>query len=356
MSTFSLILIIGILMVIGGISLMGTPLLTFVSAGYFIIILFLVKGIFGVIHGVMEKRYNKDFFFSVLSVILGIVGLVIPGAAAMNNSIMLYMAGAWFLVHAIMSIVDAIAGRSENDGIGKMILGIVLGVLELCLAIYSVMNPGIIATGLGLLIGLYYVESGVGMIAAGTALCKGSNNVTILYTIMGVLTVLGGLAMLATPLLTFMSTGYCIVALFFFMGVLGIVRGISEKNYDKDFFFSILSLLLGIIGFLVPGIASMSNSVLLFMAAGWFIIHGVMSIVSGLEIKKQGGETFAMVISIILGVLEVIMGVYSFAHPIILALSLGFLLAFYFIETGVGMIFTGSRIAKKVAKGELSAR
>lgn len=37
MSTFTLIVIMGVLMIIGGISLLATPLMNFVSAGYFII-------------------------------------------------------------------------------------------------------------------------------------------------------------------------------------------------------------------------------------------------------------------------------------------------------------------------------
>lgn len=43
MSIYTLIVIIGTLMIIGGISLAATPLMTFVTAGYFIIILFLLR-------------------------------------------------------------------------------------------------------------------------------------------------------------------------------------------------------------------------------------------------------------------------------------------------------------------------
>ena len=70
MSKFSLVVILGVLMILGGLSLMATPLITFVSAGYFIIFLFFVWGIYGIFRGISEKRYNKDFFFSILSLIL----------------------------------------------------------------------------------------------------------------------------------------------------------------------------------------------------------------------------------------------------------------------------------------------
>ena len=40
MSTFTYIVIMSVLMILGGIALMTTPLITFMSAGYFIIIMF----------------------------------------------------------------------------------------------------------------------------------------------------------------------------------------------------------------------------------------------------------------------------------------------------------------------------
>ena len=61
MSIYTLIVIIGTLMIIGGISLAATPLMTFVTAGYFIIILFFVAGIIGIIRAVYEKRYDRSF-------------------------------------------------------------------------------------------------------------------------------------------------------------------------------------------------------------------------------------------------------------------------------------------------------
>ena len=82
MSIYTLIVIIGTLMIIGGISLAATPLMTFVTAGYFIIILFFVAGIIGIVRAVHEKRYDRSFIFSILSLVLGMAGLVTPGAAA----------------------------------------------------------------------------------------------------------------------------------------------------------------------------------------------------------------------------------------------------------------------------------
>jgi uncharacterized membrane protein HdeD (DUF308 family) len=349
MTSFTMIVIMGVLMILGGISLLATPLITFMGAGYFIIIMFFIWGIFGIARGISDKNYDKKFFFAILSLLLGIVGLVVPGAAAMNNFAILYIAAGWFLIHGVMSIIDAIAGRKEGGDTGTMILGIALGVLELIMAVYSVAHPAVLAVGLGILIGFYFIESGVNAIIVGKATCEGGNSVTILYTVIGILTIIAGISMLATPLLTFLGTGPCIIMLFFINGVAGIARGISESRYDKSFFLAILSLILGIIGVVVPGVAAMNNSILLYMAAGWFCIRGVMTIIGAFASRREGAGTGAMVLGIVLGVIEIILGIYSIAHPAVLAVSLGILIAFYFIETGINMIFLGSAYAQATA-------
>lgn len=349
MSAFTLIVILGVLMIVGGFCLMATPLITFMSAGYFIIIMFLFWGAFGIIRGILERRFSKEFFFSILSLILGIVGLAVPGAAEMNNYILLYLAAGWFFIHGIMTIINSIEGRKKDGNTLDMVLGIILGIIELILGAYSVIQPGTLAIGLGFLIGFYYIESGVNAIITGTTICKGGNNVTIFFTFMGVLTILGGISLLVTPLMTFLSAGYCIIILFFIHGVIGIVRAIAEQKFGKEFLFSILSLILGIVGCVLPGAAEMNNYILLYIAAAWFFLHGVMTIAEAIESKKQGAGTGTMVLGIILGVLELILGVYSVFHPSLLAIGLGVMISVYFIESGANMILAGSRIAKAVA-------
>ena len=181
MTSFTLIVIMGTLMILGGISMLATPLLNFISAGYLIIILFFVWGIFGIVRGISEKCFDKKFFFAILSLILGIVGLFVPGAALMNNFVILYLAAGWFIVHGVLSIIDAIAAKKDGADTGTMILGIVLGILEIILGIYSFAHPAILAVSLGLLIGFYFIESGVNAIIIGKATCQGGNSTTILF-------------------------------------------------------------------------------------------------------------------------------------------------------------------------------
>jgi uncharacterized membrane protein HdeD (DUF308 family) len=55
------------------------------------------------------------------------------------------------------------------------------------------------------------------------------------------------------------------------------------------------------------------------------------------------------ILSIVLGVVAIILGIYSIAHPAVLAVSLGILISFYFIESGIDMILIGSAYSMALA-------
>ena len=349
MSVFTVIVIMGFLMTIGGVFLAGSPMITFMSAGYFIIFLFLIAGIMGIIRAVYEKRYGKDFIFAILSLFLGIAGFAVPGAAVMNNLFLLYMAAVWLFIHGILSIIDAVETK-RKDGISFIVvMGILLGILELVLCLYSVAHPAVLAVSIGILIGLYYIEHGISTIIIGSAVCRGGNNLTVLFTIIGILTILGGISMIATPFATFFRIGYGIVLLFLVNGILGVIRAVNEKRYDRECFFAILSLIFGIVGFAVPDIADMNSYMLLYVAAVWLFIHGVFTIIAAVDSKNKGAGTAEVVIGVILGVLDLLMCVCSVIYPALLAFNLGILVGFYFIVTGIDMILIGSDISRIVA-------
>ena len=165
---------------------------------------------------------------------------------------------------------------------------------------------------------------------------------TALIVIFGVLLIIAGVALMVTPLMTFMSAGYFIIILFFLWGIYGIVRGVREKRYGMEFFFAILSLILGIIGLIIPNAAAVTNNfILLYLAAGWFIVHGILSIVTGIQSRKEDADTSTLVLCIVLGIFELIIGIYSIAHPAMMAVALGMLIGIYFIETGINAIVIG---------------
>ena len=134
--------------------------------------LFFMSGIVGIVRAIMEHRYDKNFFLAILALILGIIGVTVPGMAAMTDSILLYLAGGWFLLHGVLTIVDAIAGKKAGADTGTMIFGIVLGIIELILAIYSIAHPAVLAISIGLLIGFYFIEHGISLIVVGSGISQ----------------------------------------------------------------------------------------------------------------------------------------------------------------------------------------
>ena len=165
-------IILGVLQIIAGIWMFSTPLTTFTSYGYLIIVLFFVTGIFGVVNAIQEKKYGNNFFFSILSLILGFLGMVIPGVAVMNNFIILYMIAGWLLFRALLSFVHAFRAWKYGLRGAQLVLLILIGILDLICAVIAIRNPVSLAFALGTLIGFCFIETGISTIVLGFALNK----------------------------------------------------------------------------------------------------------------------------------------------------------------------------------------
>ena len=163
--------VLGVILIIGGVSIMFTPLSSFLGMGYFIIILFFISGIFGLVRGISKKQYGLDFWTSIVALILGVIGLFMPGDASLaTDQIILFLAAGWFVVHGTVSIFGAIKLKRVGASGGAVALGIILGVLEVFLGLYSCFHPLLLAIAIGWLIGIFFIETGLSMMVLGTAL------------------------------------------------------------------------------------------------------------------------------------------------------------------------------------------
>lgn len=163
----------------------------------------------------------------------------------------------------------------------------------------------------------------------------------IVSIILGILIAVAGFLCLFTPLLTFMSLGYFIIILFFVYGVWAIINSIVTKRYGVSLVFGILSLIVGIVGLVYPADVTLSTDMfLLFLAGGWFIAQGIFQIIVAFEQKKITGS-FGWLF-LIVGILSILVGGYSFFHPQVMAFTMGILMSFYFIETGFSLVSFGT--------------
>ena len=150
-------IIIGVLMALCGISCMCTPVITFLEAGYFLVILLLVYGISAVIKAVVRKEFGIPFLFGILSVILGVVIMVVPGLKLMTDGMLIYIMAVWFLMQGVVSIFMSF--RQKKLAQGKGWIGtLVLGILGVLLGMYSLAHPVLLAFTFGVLVGVYFIE------------------------------------------------------------------------------------------------------------------------------------------------------------------------------------------------------
>ena len=158
-------IILGVLLVIGGFSCMFTPLATFLSTGYYLSILLLVYGIFGIIRFLKKEAGTLEFIVSILAVIAGFFCIIHPGEQLYFDSLVLKLIAAWLLVQGIVSIVLAFQSRGVRKG---WFWGVVVGALGILAGIYSFAHPVLTAVTAGVLIGFYFVQAGFDMIVLGS--------------------------------------------------------------------------------------------------------------------------------------------------------------------------------------------
>ena len=159
---------------------------------------------------------------------------------------------------------------------------------------------------------------------------------TVLFTILGVLLVIGGISCMFTPLATLLAAGYLIGILLLVYGIFGIVRAITEKGGALDWILSILALAIGLFSFFRPD-ASLGaySGIIIVLLAGFFLVQGIVHIVTAIKTRFVNKN---WVWSLIVGILAAILGIFCFVYPMFTAVTAGVLIGFFFVMMGISMI------------------
>ncbi|MBR1598858.1 MAG: DUF308 domain-containing protein [Lachnospiraceae bacterium] len=170
--------VIGILMIVTGLYCIFNPGITYLSIGYAIGISMILDA-FGRFYAwwQLKKEGQADGWMlvgSILSAVFGII-LITDAAAQLSVDVFIaYMAAAWILIHAVITVIRALNARKlhktlETRFVGKhWWLGMVIGILMCIFAILSLMNPGVIMASIGIFIGLGVITAGANMIMLAT--------------------------------------------------------------------------------------------------------------------------------------------------------------------------------------------
>ena len=158
--------IMGILLILGGMSCLFHPAATFFETGYFLAILMLVYGIVGIINVVRKRAQAIELLVHIPAIIIGIIAIIRPGTTLVVDAMMVYLVAVWFLIQGVVSIYLAIRVKGIRSG---WYWGLILGILGLVLGVYSFFHPMVSALTIGILVGMYLIESGLNMIVLATA-------------------------------------------------------------------------------------------------------------------------------------------------------------------------------------------
>ncbi len=158
----------------------------------------------------------------------------------------------------------------------------------------------------------------------------------VLSIILGAIMALLGISLTCSPLATFLASGYYVAILMLAYGVIGIIGAIAKKKYGINLVFSIISLIAGIVMVTLPGMIAVTDFMLVCYMAIWFIVQGIVGIVNSIKAKGLGSKVWGW--GLALGIIGVLLGIYSLGHPFLTAVSIGVLIGFYFIQSGINMI------------------
>ena len=173
---------------------------------------------------------------------------------------------------------------------------------------------------------------------------------TAVSIILGVLMVLCGFSCMFTPLATFLSTGIFLCSLLLVYGIFGIVRFFRKEAGVPEFVVSILAVIFGVICVIHPGETLTFDKLVLTLIAVWLIVEGIVSVLVAFGLR---GDREGWFWGVIVGVLGILAGIYSFAHPILTAVTEGVLIGIYFVQAGFDMIVLGCGL--NAARKEIEA-
>ena len=153
-------IIMGVLLVVCGVSCFMNPLETLLSTGYFIGIVFLVRGLAGIIRNFRYKIYGLDFALNIVNAIVGVICVVRPGSTLAIDAMIIWLVSFWLIIQGCIRVALGCKAKKLNVDY-PWIFEILLGILSVVLGIFSLANPYVAAVSVGMMIGIYFIESGI---------------------------------------------------------------------------------------------------------------------------------------------------------------------------------------------------
>lgn len=167
-------IILGILMIICGIYCLTVPELTFLALGWIVAFSMIIDGVINLATWNARKALGFADGWTLLGGVLSLgFGIAVIASETMQLALditLAYMAGIWILWIGILRLARSVRLRHIHKelhatGIAKhWWLVMLTGILLIVVGIFSLMNPGILVLGIGILIGVDILLAGINAI------------------------------------------------------------------------------------------------------------------------------------------------------------------------------------------------
>ena len=167
--------------------------------------------------------------------------------------------------------------------------------------------------------------------------------------IFGVFAFLGAIYCIAFPGLTFINSGWLVSILLGVWGICAIFDYATNKNNPENskatgamgavgLVAGIGAAVISVLAVFTPSIQVLLDMTILCLFAGWLVISGITSTAVALKAKGLGGKGW--ILSLVLGILVLLSGVYGFFHLIFMAQTIGILSGMLLMVYGFRLICT----------------
>lgn len=162
-----------------------------------------------------------------------------------------------------------------------------------------------------------------------------------LMVVRGVLAVLLGVLLIVWPDQSAEALVMLIGLFMIVSGIMALVGALALRGLGWGLGLSgaIVTLLLGVLAFIWPGITA---DLLVLLLAGWALLFGIIEIITGLALPTSTIKS----LTIGLGLISVVLALLLFAEPGVGVLIASWLLGLYFLATGALRIYQATQVPR----------
>lgn len=173
-----LVVLMGILMVIGGVYCLFTPVTTFLTTGYIVGVIIFCDAIGNIVAWINAKKYvevNGWYLANaIISLIFGIVVMVSLRMQFAVDMFIVYAIAIWVIMLGISRISLAIRIKQLVDKLPKVFKNkkwgyiLALGILMVIFGVLCLFKPIVLSSMLGVFIALIMIFAGASLITLGS--------------------------------------------------------------------------------------------------------------------------------------------------------------------------------------------